>query len=183
MPVVYKYTNKINNKSYVGFAKNLDARHSWHKRSANKGVVSKFYNAIRKYGLDNFTLEILEESVDRDFLLNQREGFWIAHFDTLKNGYNMTRGGEGGPGGAWSGKKRPSHAQKMKGNNFTDNRNNVYQKKFAKSYKVTYNNGKSETIHNLNKFCRENPKYNLGGMYSAYTKGYKHHDIVKMELL
>lgn len=49
------------------------------------------YRAIRKYGLENFTFEVLEECPSE--LLNEREIYWINYFDSYYNGYNCTLGG------------------------------------------------------------------------------------------
>lgn len=49
--------------------------------------------ALSKYGIDNFIFEILEECNSKD--LNKQEIYWISYYDTYKNGYNMTLGGDG----------------------------------------------------------------------------------------
>lgn len=49
--------------------------------------------AINKYGIENFTFEIIEECSEEQ--LNNRERYWIAYYDTYHNGYNRTVGGEG----------------------------------------------------------------------------------------
>jgi group I intron endonuclease len=54
---------------------------------------NKFYNAISKYGTECWFLEILEEVEDIN-LLNEREIYWIEHYDTFKSGYNSTLGGK-----------------------------------------------------------------------------------------
>jgi group I intron endonuclease len=92
---VYKLTNMINGKYYVGQTRvGLPLRMRRHKQdslaSPPKMVISK---AIRKYGWDNFSVDLLEtcETQDR---LNEAEAKWIAHFDaTGSNGYNSLSGG------------------------------------------------------------------------------------------
>jgi group I intron endonuclease len=95
--IIYKITNKINDKSYIGQTiQNLNKRWKNHCYDALKKLDKfKFYNAIRKYGKDCWSLEIIEE-VDNEVLLNEREYYWIAYYDTFKNGYNSTSGGERG---------------------------------------------------------------------------------------
>lgn len=98
---IYKFTNKINGKSYIGQSIDIERRYKQHKASAldekNSNYNCSFYKAIRKYGWDNFTHEILEE-VDKDefnrVLLNTLEVEYIALFNSYKNGYNMTPGGD-----------------------------------------------------------------------------------------
>lgn len=51
------------------------------------------YDAFKKYGIDNFTIEQLEECSWE--ILSEREQYWIDKLDTFKNGYNATRGGDG----------------------------------------------------------------------------------------
>jgi hypothetical protein len=49
---------------------------------------------MRKYGIDNFNIEVIEECPEEDLIL--REAYWISYYDSYKNGYNMTEGkGEG----------------------------------------------------------------------------------------
>ena len=50
------------------------------------------YQAIRKHGLENFDFIILEECLTEQ--LNEREVYWIAYFNSYKNGYNATEGGD-----------------------------------------------------------------------------------------
>ena len=93
---IYKITNKINNKIYIGQTiKSLDERFKRHLlvcRLGNHNNI-KLYNAIRKYGKENFQIEEIEKtSQDK---LDERERFWIKKLDTFNNGYNSTLGGEG----------------------------------------------------------------------------------------
>lgn len=99
MGFVYKATNKINGKSYVGITRvSVDWRWNAHICSAftesYKDHDCVFHKAIRKYGIDSFYVETVEESNDED--LPNLERKYIELFDTfLPNGYNMTRGGDG----------------------------------------------------------------------------------------
>ena len=91
--VIYRITNKLNGKSYVGQTRQkLSRRISGHKSSKVKRGIDA---AIAKYGWENFTVEVIEEcSVER---LNAREKFWIAALNSkAPNGYNLTDGGDGG---------------------------------------------------------------------------------------
>lgn len=96
---IYKSTNTINGKVYIGFDSNYPSRIKDHKKSAlKKGSDTYFHRAIRKYGWDNFTWEIIYQSVDGNHTLNVMEGYFITEHDTYYNGYNMTLGGEGSLG-------------------------------------------------------------------------------------
>ena len=100
---IYKITNKINNHSYIGQSINIKQRWSSHKSYYKTNALSKnekyyncnLYTAMRKYGIDNFVFEIIEECDSE--LLDEREKYWIEFYDTYNNGYNMTKGGDGSP--------------------------------------------------------------------------------------
>ena len=93
---IYKFTNLINGNAYIGQASNIDRRYREHisraNNSNNKEYNSVFHKALRKYGLENFSFEILEEcSIE---ILNEREQYWINYFNTYQKGYNCTSGGD-----------------------------------------------------------------------------------------
>ena len=95
---IYKITNKVNGKSYVGQTrKSISERIKEHVRNSlySKDTASDthLYMAIRKHGEENFSIEEIESC--QDDLLNERETFWIAYFDTYNSGYNETIGGGG----------------------------------------------------------------------------------------
>lgn len=92
--IVYKATNKVNGKCYIGQTRHsLERRKSSHLRNAKKGVNTHFYNAIRKYGEENFEWEIICSTNDKK-RLNELETFYITKYDSIKNGYNMVDGGD-----------------------------------------------------------------------------------------
>lgn len=94
MGIIYQYKNKLNGKSYVGMTKNLKDRNKRHLLSLKNGSTQVLYQAMRKYGVENFDLIILETCDDS--ILCEREKFWIQKENSFVNGYNMTEGGEGG---------------------------------------------------------------------------------------
>lgn len=94
--LVYKATSKTTNQVYIGITTNtLEYRMAQHKRAANEGKEYHFYNAIRKYGFDDFIFEIIEDNIDSIEELNKREQYWIAYYNSYEDGYNSTRGGDG----------------------------------------------------------------------------------------
>jgi group I intron endonuclease len=86
--IVYEIKNKINGKSYIGQHASDDLSNYW-----GSGKLIKA--AINKYGIANFDRTILERCVSKEEL-NEREKYWIAKNNTIKNGYNLTEGGTGG---------------------------------------------------------------------------------------
>ena len=98
MPYIYKITNTINGKCYVGKTiHSIEKRWNEHCRDARKESNEKrpLYSAIRKYGIEYFTIEQLEECSITD--LSDREVYWIETLGSFKYGYNATTGGDGKP--------------------------------------------------------------------------------------
>ena len=92
--IIYKATNKINGKCYIGQTRHsLEHRKAIHLRCAKKGVKTHFYQAIRKYGEENFEWEIICSANDKKHL-NELENFYIQKYDSIKHGYNMVDGGD-----------------------------------------------------------------------------------------
>lgn len=96
MAFIYVITNNINGKQYVGQTRStLAHRMAQHKNEASLSEHKNrpLYKAINKYGINHFSISVLEECSLED--LNEREIYWIAKLDTYNNGYNATLGGEG----------------------------------------------------------------------------------------
>lgn len=98
MICIYKATNKINGKVYIGKTNNFKARKLAHETKLNDHLFSR---AIQKYGKENFDWIILEDGITSLEESNERERYWIAKYRSYfrwkdSNGYNMTRGGDGG---------------------------------------------------------------------------------------
>lgn len=97
--VVYKITNTINGKIYIGISNDFPQRMRSHESKAfshGKEHGLYFYQAIRKYGWDNFTKEVLESNLSREDACN-REQFYIEQYKSNfpNYGYNLTKGGDG----------------------------------------------------------------------------------------
>lgn len=96
MGKIYKITNKINNKVYIGqTVQNENKRWYHHLEDAKLGSQLKFHKALNKYGKDNFNWEIIEEVPNE--ILNGREIYWINFYNSYKDGYNSTPGGDNPP--------------------------------------------------------------------------------------
>lgn len=105
---IYKITNKINGNAYIGLSVDIENRWKSHKTrykdATNKEYDKVLYQAFRKYGIENFDFEIIEECDISE--LQEREKYWIAYYDTYFHGYNVT------PGGDYidnNGEKHPNH--------------------------------------------------------------------------
>lgn len=96
MIVIYK-AKFPNGKVYIGKSKNFESRKMSHFYNSNykKTTSTKMKRAINKYGFDNIKWEIIFESDDID-IINEKEKEYIIFFDSIKNGYNISNGGDGG---------------------------------------------------------------------------------------
>ena len=102
MGYIYIIKNTVKNKVYIGqTSQSLKTRFNEHincSRAINLETLDfmykyKLYNAFRKYGVDKFYIELIEECDNE--LLNEKEKYYINYFNSFKGGYNSTLGGEG----------------------------------------------------------------------------------------
>lgn len=132
---VYKLTNKINNKIYIGKSNNPEARFKRHIKAASNVpfILHKdtlyIHRAINYHGVNNFALEVIENCTS-DKEAFEREIFWIKHYGSnIKNkGYNLNEGGLGG--GA------PNDEVKTKISNTLKGRINSLSGLFNKLFKI-----------------------------------------------
>lgn len=112
MKYIYIFRNLINEKVYVGQTYNPTQRKAGHlcamQNPSNDYLLPR---AMRKHGYENFRFEIIEECTDE--LVNEREKFWIAHYDSTNRdkGYNLSKGGQ-----THSQESRRKLSQALKGN-------------------------------------------------------------------
>lgn len=96
MAYIYVITNKINGKQYVGKTNNsIEDRFKEHCRDSKKERCEKrpLYNAMNKYGIENFSISVLEECSAEES--SQKEIYWIGRLNTYgSTGYNATLGGD-----------------------------------------------------------------------------------------
>lgn len=96
MGFIYKVTNCVNSKVYIGQTNfSIETRFKQHLRDCdNKCNENRpLYLAMKKYGKENFHIELIEEcSSDK---LNEREKYWISYYNSFNEGYNATVGGDG----------------------------------------------------------------------------------------
>lgn len=94
---IYLVKNKINNACYIGQAKDIYKRFNSHhiydyKNSKNCCYNTKFYKALRKYGIENFEVQVLELCSENK--LDEKEIEYIKLYDSYNHGYNSTEGGQ-----------------------------------------------------------------------------------------
>lgn len=103
---IYKITNTITNKVYIGYSMDYLTRWVAHKSKSKKPKIkTKLYNSVKHYGWEYFTFDVLYQTknglgnfLDNDsHILKVMETHFINEYDSLVNGYNMTSGGENPP--------------------------------------------------------------------------------------
>lgn len=119
---VYKITNKVNNKVYIGItSKGISARWKEHIYNAEHGCPFKLHNAIRKYGRDNFSVELIDFCNSWNEL-TEKEKMYIEQYKSLQDefGYNLTEGGDGTFGRLHSEETKDKIRQKAIGREVSD---------------------------------------------------------------
>lgn len=146
---IYKITNLSNQNAYIG--QGIDIHRRWrNEKSRAFDSNSTEYNktlskAIRKYGIDNFSFEIIEECDVSQ--LDEKEQYYIKYYDTYYNGYNDTLGGKGASNVCI----KLSKEDIVQIYNLLQN-SNISQKEIAKQFNVgqdiisTINHGKSRRL-------------------------------------
>lgn len=94
MAYIYKITNDINDKIYIGKTEySIEKRFKEHCKDSKREHYEKrpLYNAMNKYGIEHFHIELIEETDEPE----EREIYWIQYYGSFKYGYNATMGGDG----------------------------------------------------------------------------------------
>ena len=99
MYTIYKITNRVNGKIYIGYTeKSPEERFAGHLAKARR-PRSPLQKALKKYGKDSFTIEAIFQHHDKDYVLNDREQYFIETYENIvgkENMYNVAPGGLGG---------------------------------------------------------------------------------------
>lgn len=106
---IYGLKNKTTGSWYVGQSKDIQYRFARYQRLKCKSQ-RKLFNALSKYGYDEFEKIILERC--EETLLNEKEIYWISKLNSIENGYNLK---EGGNRGKYSDESRKKIGEKSKG--------------------------------------------------------------------
>ena len=113
MNIIYRITNSITGKVYIGQSIEFEIREKKHNYEYKSGS-GHLYNSMRKYGFDNFKIEPIYSVLDYDDL-NDMEIFFISEYNTFNNGYNMTIGGYGHRGYKHTKETLKKKSKKLKG--------------------------------------------------------------------
>lgn len=145
---IYKFTNKINDKVYIGQAVNLRSRVKGHLNCVKKNHNYPIYNSMRKHNVENFELEILAQGNFSKTELDDLEVDFIRLYNSIDRlyGYNLTQGGEGTSGYKHTEQTKKKLSQAKIGKNLGKKYSLEHCKKISDSLK---GKPKSET-HKLN---------------------------------
>lgn len=112
---VYLILNQKNDSLYVGKARDPVERWRCHQGFAAKGDVKPLYSAIRKHGVSNFELQIIEECAN-DQIAYEKEREWISKFRLEgRRLYNLNDGGDGSSGHVMPESAKKAISDKLKG--------------------------------------------------------------------
>lgn len=185
---IYKITNLINKKCYIGQSWNIEKRFLGHKRREHNNHLKR---SFLKYGIENFSFEVikkLENTKLTQILLNSFEIFYINQFDSTNplKGYNKRLGGNSG--GKFSeesrlkmsksqtGKKQSKETIEKKRNNALGTKNPFYGKKHSeKTKKIISEKGK-------NRIISEETRLKMSQSQIGKHKGKKHSKETKEKL-
>lgn len=166
MGSIYMITNKLNNKKYIGQTKReVSERLKEHLEIAYHTKRNlHLYNAMRKYGIENFEVTILKTDLPEN-KLDEWEIYYIGKYDTLENGYNNTAGGGGIRG--------YHHTQETKNKISKSVRENPERYTKERAQKISYALKGKKLTEEHKKHLSEARK----GKYTGYDNGFymKHH--------
>lgn len=96
---IYKVTNTVNGMVYIGKTKNsVESRwkqHCYQAKGKYNHCKFKLQDAINEFGAEHFTVEQIDVAATNEEA-NKKEMYWIAHYDSINNGYNTSIGGRNG---------------------------------------------------------------------------------------
>lgn len=113
--LIYKISFQGSNRHYIGKTMyDISIRITDHIRKSKNKSDLVIHRAIRKYGELNMKISILVNHVPEIFI-NAFEMYWINHYNTYKDGYNMTIGGDGGITYKWTEEQKTAQSNRMMG--------------------------------------------------------------------
>jgi len=171
---IYKITNKINNKVYIGCTVNsLEKRFYEHLyRCFKTDYKSKLYNSIKKYGVENFEISLIEEcDVSNIYEIEKK---YIVEYDSYENGMNSTFGGEGCLGYIHSPEIRKKISENTKNGN--SHKGKTYEQLYG-DLQVEEKNKRSDSVKNSwEKLTEEERKNRIKKASQGNAKNYKYSD-------
>lgn len=171
---IYKITNLMNNKVYIGYSKDVPQRMRQHKILSSKDKPKHhLHRAIKKYGWENFLSEIIFCSKDKEYTLKEMEPYFILEYKTLTESYNMTRGGDGVTGHKHSDETKKRLSDLCKGKSpWNKGRTGVFSEEYLEGLKQR----KTGNSYHLGHKCTDEAKQKMREKkigYIPWNKGKK----------
>ena len=169
---IYKITNPSGN-SYIGQSRDIEHKFYYYRLSSDWiKEQRKLYNSLKKYGYENHVFEVIEECSEDN--INEREIYWINHFNSVINGLNLKYGGIGGRHSeetkqniskSLMGKKQSKETIEKRSKSLQGMKRSDYTKQLmseaGKNKKITWGNKISEAKKNSNYTFTQEHKDNL----------------------
>lgn len=183
--LIYKITNAINNKVYVGQTiKDLKIRWSQHKsqtryvgQNCNRKICRYLHTSMKKYGIENFFIEIIE-TCQNIGELNSKEVYWIKKLNSLApNGYNLNYGGDN--------KKHSERTKKLLSEKLSGKNNGMFGKKGSQKQKdwlADYNKNKVISDKTLEKMKKAQQLRTSLGLNKGFNRKKTKEEIEKTRL-
>lgn len=154
---IYKIVNTINGKIYIGYTNQRKPESRWKKHLSDLNTLDRpLYRAMRKYGVENFTFDVIYCSLNGEHTLSQMESHFIKEYKShisTNMGYNIATGGQSNLG--WV----PSDATRAKWRESKKNR-------------IITDSTKQKTSESLKKFHENNPQAREHQRTLAIERGY-----------
>lgn len=150
---VYKITNKVTNKVYIGITnQGSGARYRHHWYESRIGEPSPIHRSMAKYGEENFTLEIIDFADTYDEL-KEKEKYWIKQYNSTDRtiGYNLTEGGDGTFGKKLSEETKDKIRQKALGRKLSEET----KAKMSESRKGKCSDKQKKHLSKLQEQCKQ----------------------------
>ena len=193
---IYAIYNKETGKYYIGQTIcDLNKRWKEHLYQSQRMNPAPLYKSMQKYGVDNFNIRVIEECVENT--LDERETYWIEHYDAYSNGYNQTTGAGGQYrisdelknriSDTMTGvQKTPEHIEnirntlKKRGDNFTIRGDGKHSRIKVKTINV---NTLEETYYDSLTECAKGLNIAVSNLCNSMKNGWKVHGhrIIKLE--
>ena len=177
--IIYMFTNKINGKMYIGQTIDETRRIRRHLYAANhpdstKNEGQPFVHALREFGFDNFDYAILERVLAKNLnelrkILDEKERYYIELYDSINNGYNITKGGRGMLGYKLSEDAKVAISKRNQGRKLTES----HKKTIGEAAKKMWKNPEYRKYMSKIMSGENNPMYGVrlcGSLNHSYGK-------------
>lgn len=162
---IYKISNTINKLVYIGqTTRTVKERFDEHLKVCTSKARrdQKFYKAVNELGKDKFYVEAIDNANSQEEL-NEKEKYWISHYDSIKNGYNSIPGGQD---------QNPMDFKQIKEKHDSKMRSEEVREKISKTLSETLKqNGRSEAYRKKISDSQKDRQCFKKGNKITYTAG------------